>query len=53
MNQKRISRLQFKMLPSLKKIVQVEPVNFINYERAKRNRRVQFEKPIAENNLFL
>ena len=41
------------MLPSLKKIVQVEPVNFINYEKAKRNRRVQVEKPAPETNLFL
>ena len=29
--QKRPNPLQLKMLPSLKRIVQIEPINFINY----------------------
>ena len=37
--QKRPTTLQYKILPSLKQMIQMEPMNFVNYEKAKKNKK--------------
>jgi serine-type D-Ala-D-Ala carboxypeptidase (penicillin-binding protein 5/6) len=53
LGQRRPNPLQLKMLPALNKIVAVEPINFIHYERNKKSRKLALEKPPLEANLFL
>lgn len=48
-----VRAIQFRVLPSLRKAPQDEPINFIRYERAKREKKVQTLKNPKVTDLFL